>query len=151
MEEENKSEMENAHVESVESGESSKNVSDESAANKGGRPKHHFDPENPFNPIFGLEYECFCKEALAWLQSWPETMQEIVSHKKHDWPAYVTDEPGRAAFRCWCKRYKLDLGRMGLVYSRRLCNRTYEYSSTSREFVETAENLLRLSRLLRLC
>ncbi len=82
MEEERVSDMENAQKESRESGESSKNVSDEASANKGGKPKRHFDPEDPFNPTFGLEYERFCEEVLAWLRSRPETMQEIVSHKK---------------------------------------------------------------------
>ena len=67
MEGENQSEMENAPIESGESGESCENVSDESAANKVGRPKHHFDPDDPFNPMFGLESEHFCEEALAWL------------------------------------------------------------------------------------
>ena len=127
MDEEKKTEMENAQQESGESGESSENVSDEASANKWGRPKRHFDPEDPFNPTFGLEYECFCEEALAWLCSQPETMREIVSHKKYDWPSYVTDEPGRAAFRWRCKNYKLDLGKTGLVYTRRLRDSTCEY------------------------
>ncbi len=84
MEEERISNMENAQKESRESGESSENVSDEASANKGGRPKRHFDPEDPFNLTFGLEHECFCEEVLAWLCSRPEMMWEIVSHKKHD-------------------------------------------------------------------
>ncbi len=151
MEGENQSEMENAPIESGESGESCENVSDESAANKVGRPKHHFDPDDPFNPMFGLESEHFCEEALAWLWSQPETMWETVLYKKHDWPAYVTDEPGRAAFRCCCKNYKLHLGRTGLVYSRRLRNGTCEYSTTSWEFVERAENLSRLLRIYQDC
>ncbi len=103
------------------------NVSDEASGNKGGRPKRHFDPEDPFNPTFGLEYERFCEEALAWLCSWPETMRDIVLHKKHDWPSYVTDEPGRAAFRRRCKNYKLDQGKTGLVYMRKLRDGTCEY------------------------
>ncbi len=126
MEEEKKTEMENDQKESSESGESSENVSDEASANKGSRPKRHFDPDDPFNPTFGLEYEHFCNEVLVWLRSRPETMWEIVSHKKRDWPAYVTDEPARAAFRRRCKNYKLDLGRTGLVYSRRLRDGTCE-------------------------
>ncbi len=126
MEEERIPDMENAQKESRESGEFSENMSDEASANKGGRPKRHFDPEDPFNPIFGLEYEHFCEEALAWLCSQPETMWEIVSHKKRDWPAYASDEPARAAFRWRCKNYKLDLGRTGLVYSRRLWDGTCE-------------------------
>ncbi len=112
MEEERISDMENAQKESGESG---------------GRPKRHFDADNPFNPTFGLEYERFCEEVLAWLRSRPETMRDIVSHKKRDWPSYVTDEPGRAAFRQRCKNYKLDLGRTGLVYTRKLCDGTCEY------------------------
>ncbi len=99
MEEEMKTEMENTQKESGKSGDSTENVSDEASANKGGRPKQHFDLDDPFNLTFGLEYECFCEEALAWLRSRPETMHDIVSHKKRDWPSYVTDEPGRAAFR----------------------------------------------------
>ena len=59
MEEENQSEMENAPIESGESGESSKNVSDESAVHKGGRPKCHFDPDDLFNPTFGPFIEAF--------------------------------------------------------------------------------------------
>ncbi len=127
MEEERISDMENAQKESGESGESLENVSDEASGNKGGRPKQHFDAEDPFNPTFGLEYKCFCEEVLAWLRSRPETMCEIVSHKKRDWPSYVRDEPGRAAFRRHCKNYKLDLGRTGLVYTRRLRDGTCEY------------------------
>ena len=127
MDKEKKTEMENAQHESGESVQSSENVSDEGSANKGGRPKRHFDPEDPFNLTFGLEYECFCEEALAWLHSCPETMHKIMAHKKRDWPANVTNEPARAAFRRRCKNYKLDLGRTGLVYSRRLCDGTCEY------------------------
>ncbi len=85
MAEENKTEMENAQHESRESVQFRENASDEGSANKGGRPKRHFDPDDPFNPTFGLEYERFCEEAIAWLRSRPETMQEIMSHKKHDW------------------------------------------------------------------
>ncbi len=150
MDKEMKTEMENAQKDSGDSGESSEILSDESA-NKGGRPKRYFDPEDPFNPTFGLEYERFCEEALAWLQSWLETMREIVSHKKCDWPLYVMDEPSRAAFRLRCKNYKLDLGRTGLVYSRRLRNGTCEYYSTSWEYVKTAENLPRLLRKCQEC
>ncbi len=98
MEEDTNSAVKTADIGSGESGKSTDYVSDKATANKGGQPKHHFDLEDLFNPTFRLEHACFCEDALTWLCSRPDTMQEIVSHKKRDLPECVTDEAGRAAF-----------------------------------------------------